>query len=734
MLRRGFTLIELIVVLAISAVLLGIITVPIVQSLNITRASQAFANAQDRARTLIRTIETEVANSAGVRDNSGIRGAVAITVPGANGDPETIILEHTKLDILKPAEGEPIRGADGGFIDPDTGREDPTLEAPKGQVVLPVAPGTTIVRYFIGIRDPFNPYNNPYDGLLMARGGGRDNLFVLFRAEVPVYIFDSNLGQYRVNSQLFFDQDRDGNPDTVGPLLDDPFFFDPDVEYLPYAVPLPGDPADKATMVQQWLNRATIVTEVSQYDMITPIFNQNTREVLYNGNVPEIVPLVRFQPTRLSNEPAQGMMAVRTGEETDNPTKIGPDVYRTDYGSWASVFLRVWPSEYPASWNFSSQPAFRRPAWGQGGSGFDAPYLVGRPRFDGFGNEVGVSLFAYDPTTGTPDVVGGVEIFDLSLYEALKNANAAYPFSRAIQAANSRSGWLANPLIRRVAIPVFADPAAGKVFASFDIREVGFSTAGNLADPNNRVPTIAVGDTFTPNNDPDVGAGTWTDPIFSTVNRRFNKLWVDWPALAPGLDRARYVKRFIDLRQVNQPDGTPSPINPAAANGLPRGYIVPGSETVVGPDQRPGPNYGRPVRYTRVTQRPVGPNQYFINYVDQPEPDWTDLGFTVPADIYDPEFFDSNNFVSAILQPQFRAGYLEFNSRFGEPIPSQVEGNIYVSYRFQFTEPADVVAVDYDSTEVLEIVLTIKNYPPVGLLDGQTVTLKGSAKVRNFLR
>lgn len=734
MLRRGFTLIELIVVLAISAILLGIITVPIVQSLNITRASQAFANAQDRARTLMRTIETEVANSAGVRDNSGFRGAVAITVPGEDGTPERILLENVKLDILNPAEGEPIRGADGGFIDPDTGREDPTLQAPKGQVVLPVAPGTTITRYWLGIRDPFAPYNNPYDGLLMARGGGRDNLFVLFRAEVPVYIFDSNIGQYRVNSDLFFDQDRDGNPDTIGPLLDDPSFFDPSVPYPPYTIPVGGDPVDKAEMVSHWLSKATIVTEVSQYDMISPIYNQETREVLYENNVPQIVPLVRFQPTRLSNEPAQGMMAVRSGEETDNAAKIGPDVFRTDYGAWASLFMRVWPSEYPTTWNYANQPAFTRPSWGQGGLGFDAPYLVARPRYDVAGNEVGMSLYAYDPTTGTPDLVGGVEIFDLTLYSALRDANIAYPYSRAIQAANARSGWLGNPLIRRVAIPVFPDPAAGKVFASFDIREVGFSTAGNLSDPNNRVPTAPVGDTFTPNNDPDVGAGTWTDPLFSTVNRRFNKLWVDWPGLAPGLDRARYVKRFIDLRHVAQPDGTPSPINPAAPNGLPRGHIVPGSETVVGPDQRPGPNYGRPVRYARVTQRPVGPNQYYINYVDQPEPDWTDLGFVVPGNIYDPEFYDANDFVSAILQPQFRAGYVEFNSRFGEPIPSQVDGNIYVSYRFQFTEPSDVVAVDYDSTEVLEIVLTIKNYPPGGILDGQTVTLKGSAKVRNFLR
>ena len=74
--------------------------------------------------------------------------------------------------------------ANGAFIDPVTGKEDPTLENPKGQVMLPVAPGSTLVRYWIGLRDPFSPYNNPYDGLLLARNGQRDNLYVLYRAEV----------------------------------------------------------------------------------------------------------------------------------------------------------------------------------------------------------------------------------------------------------------------------------------------------------------------------------------------------------------------------------------------------------------------------------------------------------------------------------------------------------------------------------------------------------------------
>jgi hypothetical protein len=58
-----------------------------------------------------------------------------------------------------------------------------------------------------------------------------------------------------------------------------------------------------------------------------------------------------------------------------------------------------------------------------------------------------------------------------------------------------------------------------------------------------------------------------------------------------------------------------------------------------------------------------------------------------------------------------------------------------VTYRFQTTEPNDVVAVDYDSTQVMEVNLTVRNYPQVNNIPNpQTVTVKGAAEVRNFVR
>jgi hypothetical protein len=50
------------------------------------------------------------------------------------------------------------------------------------------------------------------------------------------------------------------------------------------------------------------------------------------------------------------------------------------------------------------------------------------------------------------------------------------------------------------------------------------------------------------------------------------------------------------------------------------------------------------------------------------------------------------------------------------------------------TESSDVFAVDYDTRQVIDVNLTIRNYPQTTLPTSQTVTLKGSATVRNFIR
>src|SRR5688500_16567204 len=96
----AFTLIELLTVIAITAVLLTLIIVPVVQSFNLTRAAQGFAEAQERARLVIDRILREVGSSAGVRDNTGRKGAIGVVVLGSAGTSVEALMMNTKLDVV----------------------------------------------------------------------------------------------------------------------------------------------------------------------------------------------------------------------------------------------------------------------------------------------------------------------------------------------------------------------------------------------------------------------------------------------------------------------------------------------------------------------------------------------------------------------------------------------------------------------------------------------------------
>jgi hypothetical protein len=63
-----------------------------------------------------------------------------------------------------------------------------------------------------------------------------------------------------------------------------------------------------------------------------------------------------------------------------------------------------------------------------------------------------------------------------------------------------------------------------------------------------------------------------------------------------------------------------------------------------------------------------------------------------------------------------------------------VPGRIRVAYRFQFTNATDTVRVDYDTRQLMQILVTIRNYPQSSVPNPQTVTMKATANVKNFIR
>ena len=118
--RRAFTLIELITVMAITAILLTIITIPVIQGFNLTKAAQSFALAQERARSIINDVVKDITNGSSVRDNAGRKGQVAIEVPGqAANSWEVVLLNNAKLDIFQPAAAPAVDGA-GGLRNPNS--------------------------------------------------------------------------------------------------------------------------------------------------------------------------------------------------------------------------------------------------------------------------------------------------------------------------------------------------------------------------------------------------------------------------------------------------------------------------------------------------------------------------------------------------------------------------------------------------------------------------------------
>jgi type II secretory pathway pseudopilin PulG len=825
----AFTLIELLTVIAITALLLTIIVVPVIQSFSITRTAQAFGEAQDRARIMTDRIAREIGDAVGVRDlssnfladiyeiTSGGNGVVqtsvpantvAVVVPLVNPDGSQnsnlgeceVLLPYSKLDIMEPSQGQPDPTLPTGvFRNPITGKIDPTLKAPKGQVLLPVAQGQTMVRYWIGLRNPVSgdaqtrvPYNEPYTGFLTAQNGNRDNLFVLYRAEVQPYVYrlpkagttdPSQQGKQAWRPNLFLFQ-SDNTSDTQIVDEDDPNFFTfiPTEDYTPGA---PGSPGTltasgqaKALRILHWQGQiaandttpgfwgqkayTTLQSDVSRYDMILPVYDKASRKVANTLGVPKILPLAQFRPTRITAETVAGQTASRLGEESSSGAAIAPDVFTSQYSLWSNPVVRTYPVGYdPQSTSTVS-------------------YQVGRRDPN---PEIGLALFGV-PNGLSDDTVAGFELFNMDAYSYAVNTGSVYPFSQALNANNSNWLSISNVALRQVFTPYTINAVTGKIITSFNITEVGNPTV-NLSsntvfqnDGGENLPYLQTcgtsgiaypaGTDINGNPlDPTVSSGTFSDNAFNSINERFNKLWNDYPWLRPNIDR------YMDLRITPQIDGTYSPLYPdpldqqatgfgrtldaSGHNRYSKSSIVPGTEEVIGPDELPGPHNGLAIRYTRVTQNP-GPNQYTINYTDIPEPADANGNllysqqFVNPANpVPNPQTtYVSTDFTTAVLQPRYKAGYIKFCSDPNLPIPN---GIVTVTYRFQISGRrvgsiaqvafaqdanagnADSFSVDYDSRQLMNVLLTVRNYPQAtNVPNPQTVTLKSSANVRNYIR
>jgi prepilin-type N-terminal cleavage/methylation domain-containing protein len=631
--RAGFTLVEILVVLAITSILMLLVFGPLVQSFNITRRAQAESEAQQMARGVLDDITAELANATYVRDNTTPEARLEILLPEDFFEtpdlPENhrlVPLSFAKLDFYPPSKGDPGNPEYNPYID----KIDPTLvgKAPIGNITLPMARGVSMVRYFIGLRDPFQPYLNKYEQALV-RAGRADNLFVLYRAEVVPVLPDG-----QVNTNLF-----EVGPDG-GPLLDDPYFF----------TVFQNDPQVKLDRVSNWLAVSRVVVPQERADLIRVIRDAKSGKVVYDADGrPQVLPLLSFQPQRVDDEPASPDNTTVVGEEA--PDRI-PTGFATQYGGWTDEYgIKLW-RESPVSG--------RDVYWTQG------------EWVNGTWHRI---LWHTYPTGGSG--TGEEPVFDITLYE------------NGLQVGNPHLESAIMPGLSSEPMALVVDPVSGRVITSLPREHL---QDGTPFEPRTGPPLTFLQD---PNPDPN------------TVNGRLNYQYIEHP------EWGRRIERFVRLR-----DDQAGPLARWATAS-----IVPNSEVIYGPDQRPGSNWGTPVRYRRVPSLATEPqpNEYRINYWNlEYDPDQLlRLGF----DVNDPD-------VQMFILPRFEAGYIKFYSDPNYPMP---DGLLVINYRFQLNQQHDVLTVDYSTKEVMTVSFGVKRYD-TGSGDSHLTTLTNRVHVRNFLR
>jgi prepilin-type N-terminal cleavage/methylation domain-containing protein len=569
--QAGFTLVELLVVIAITAILLGLLLIPLVQGFRLTRQGQIQAQAQDTVRLALNQFTNDLKRAAYVFDSAD--RVISLPVRNEQGQVVNVPLRYAVIDMVMPAYGDPSQESN-----------DPTSDIPinpdgsyNAEIAVPISPGRTVVRYFIGLMDNSRPYFNP-DEVRLAAATDPENYAILYRAEFRLYVRQGN--QWVLNPELFGSIDE---------------FFDPNFFY--------------GARRAGWLKVAKPIVPLGQVDMVKVTYDDN-------GN-PRVEPLMQLTPALVVNQMGA---PIETDTLGDEGAGAPPVQIRFPLGLWD-----VSPESFRLV-AFRSRPdALQR--------GEPLRYFYIAPNGNG---EWYIRYYR-----ATPD---GQERDDWV-------ANLTR-IQQMIETGQPQPNWLNNALNYYTD----AEPMAFYV-----------NTEAGLVD---------------------LALPWWfqyriEDLTFATdaINARYNTALSQVPNDAPN------IRRYVSLMDLDN-DG----VMDDASNHLtfPSASIVPGSEVVIGPDQRPGPNYRRPIRYQRVSAANAtpGPNQYRILYQD-----------AVPYQ----EVLRNYGFA-----PQLLRGYIEFYSDPRTPLPPDTE--IIVTFFYRFNQNGDSYVADYQTRRLMNLKMGLKFY------------------------
>ncbi len=342
----GFTLLELLVVIALTTIILGLLFGPIFQAFSINRRTQAITVAQDVTRFGLEQMVRELSQAAFVYDNTrtpiilpiGEKPGVDFPAPPANYNRYRPPFLFAKIDFV-PAATQPLKEGEV---------EDPTTGGRYGGTDLrfPLARARRVVRYWIGLRDNTNVYQNVYE---FPRSDNGLNPFVLWRAE-----FEPN------DPNLIFQQAFDSVEPREGGF-DDPDFF--------YNVDRRGP--NGRTFAQNWRAIASPLISGDRLDLLA--WNRTSDRGVSASN--PFRTTVSFSPATVVGDTATPGYLTDLGNEAPNAV---PSVYTTKNGQWVLPYTVTFYRGTTRNPN-NATPSFLRIRVGPDQNNLIRPVLVNAP-------------------------------------------------------------------------------------------------------------------------------------------------------------------------------------------------------------------------------------------------------------------------------------------------------------------------------------------------------------------
>ena len=707
--QRAFTLLELLVVIALTAVLIILIFKPLTDSINLTNRAGTQIESQTAAREILREITTELASAAAVYDNSKPEAKVNLWLSDKTGAPFVYPAQYAKIDYVMAARQLENQSANGKYItDPTTGQQIQKDTDPQN-IALSVTPGRTITRMFLGSRDNTSgpdtsggktsgmPVVNPLANPVVFHGYANrwedptntqvDNRISLFKAEVQAFILDPTgaTKKFVPNIALFHTLNAttglpDNDPTNNNIIIDDPnFFYDTtliDAVYAPPGVNINGRP--QVPMWECWRAVSHSLLPLLKADLVG-LARDSSNNIVYDAaNRPTVRLLASFTPTYVQNDPGLASSLENTGAETPYTAATQ---FTSTHGAWNTPYrVLVYRGATDKDDPLAQSPLNWYESDNKSGAGNANDFITHL----GAGADVG-PLMSISPS--------GSLIFN--------NPTPEMAFT--------------------------VDPKRGAI--NFNFPQSVYVHDSTYTDVNN-VPTAH----------PSASAVYFRpDDVNVTI---FDATYPDNPK--------RYIWLGVPTTSLPWKNGNGNTVlNPMEQ--IPTARVVPGTERIFGPDQRPGLHYGQRIQYARVSANVgvIGANQYKINYQD--------IGDATNSSIVNDVHvragyieFDSNNDTASNPNltnqedptiAQYRPHSLpelridpNYNKGFPIPVTAIIPAvPIEIYYQFQMNRPNDVVKIDYMTRDLMNIALEVRLYDP-GSARPQDTQLASKVEVRNLQR